>query len=115
MKLSIIGSREFNDYNLMIKKINELYDIQNITTIISGGAIGADKLAEKFAKDNNIKIELYLPDWNRYGKSAGYIRNKLIIENCDEVIAFWNGKSPGTKLSIDIAEKLKKIIHIIKN
>jgi predicted Rossmann fold nucleotide-binding protein DprA/Smf involved in DNA uptake len=68
MKLSIIGSREFNDYNLMIHKINELYDIKNITTIVSGGAMGADKLAEKFAKDNDIKIELYLPGSKKYIK-----------------------------------------------
>jgi hypothetical protein len=82
--------------------------------IVSGGAIGTDKLGEKFAEDNNIETEIYLPNWNKFGKKAGYIRNKLIIENCDEVIAFWNGKSPGTKLTIDIAKKLNIPVHIIK-
>ena len=81
---------------------------------MSGGANGADKLGEKFAKDNNIETEIYLPDWNKFGKKAGYIRNKLIIENCDEVIAFWNGKSAGTKITIDIAKKLNVSLHIIK-
>ena len=114
MKLAIIGSRTFNNNELLNNKINEFYNIKNITKIISGGAYGADKLAEKFAKCNNIETEIYLPNWLKFGKSAGYIRNKLIIENCDEVIAFWDTKSPGTKLSIDICKKINKPIKIIK-
>lgn len=110
MKYAIIGSRNFNDYNL-IK--NELSSYNNITEIISGGAIGVDSLAKKYANENNIEIIEFFPNWKKYGKSAGVIRNKLIIENCDIVIAFWDGLSKGTKSSINIANKLNKNLKIV--
>lgn len=108
MKLAVIGSREFSDYDYM-KTILKWYDC---TQIISGGAKGADKLAKKYAAENNIQIKEFLPNWNAHGKSAGYIRNKDIIKNCDEVVAFWNKKSKGTKSSINIAIETGKPVSI---
>lgn len=110
MKIAVIGSRTFNDYNLLKKELDSF----NINQIISGGAKGADSLAEKYAKSNEIKTLIFKPDWKRYGRGAGFIRNKLIIENCDYVIAFWDKKSKGTKNSLGIAEKLKIGIKIIE-
>ena len=111
MKLAIVGSRSFNNYNLLKDTINK-YD--NIKLIISGGAIGADKLAEQYAKEYNIETKIYLPDWNKYGKKAGPIRNELIIKDCDIVIAFWDGESRGTLSSINIAKTLNKKLELIK-
>ena len=111
MTLALIGSRGFNNYNLL-KSI--LYpNIDNITKIISGGANGADKLGEFFAKENNIDIHIFYPNWTKYGKRAGFIRNQYIIESCTHVIAFWDGESKGTKSSIDLAIKNNKKIKII--
>ena len=89
------------------------FNIDDIEQIISGGAIGADALAKRFAEENSIALIEHIPQWAIYGKSAGYIRNKLIINDADYVIAFWNGESKGTKISIDLAKKMKKkvIIH----
>lgn len=67
--------------------------------------MGADKLAEKYAKHYDIPTKIFLPDWNQFGKSAWYIRNKLIVENADIVIAFYDGASKGTKLTIDLVKK----------
>jgi hypothetical protein len=112
MKVAIIGSRDFNDYSIIIENLKH-YE-SNIKTVISGGANGADKLAERWAKENNKEIIIFLPDWKKYGKSAGIIRNKDIVENSDIIFAFWDGKSKGTKNSIDYATKLKKEIKIIQ-
>ena len=112
MKLSVIGSRSFNNYELLKKIIIEKYP--TVKVIVSGGARGADQLAEKFAVEMGLKKEIYLPDWNLHGKSAGFIRNRSIIENCDMVVAFWDGKSKGTKNSIDLAKRILKPVLIVE-
>lgn len=110
MKFGVVGSRNFNNYELLNKTLSE-YD--NINYIISGGAYGADKLAERYAINNNIKTIIFLPEWSKYGKSAGFIRNKLIVNESDIIIAFWDGKSKGTKLTIDLIKKYNKPYRII--
>ena len=44
-------------------------------------------------------------DWQRYGRGAGPIRNKQIVESADLVIAFWDGKSNGTRSALAHAER----------
>ncbi len=75
------------------------------TTIVSGGAKGADTLAKEFAKENNLPIIEYLPDYKTHGRQAPILRNIQIVENCDFLIAFWDGTSRGTKFTIDYARK----------
>jgi len=110
MKLAIIGSRSFNDYD---KLKNEVDKIKDITTIISGGAKGADTLAEKYAFEKNIPIKIFPANWSKFGKQAGIIRNKEIIDNCDKVIAFWDGESRGTKNSITVAKNKGKEVILV--
>ena len=102
-KLAVVGSRGYNNYS-ELKKI--LDNFENISIIISGGAKGPDTLTEIYIK--------LLPDWEKYGKAAGMIRNRYIIGGADYIVAFWDGKSPGTKNSIDLAKKLIKPIKIIQ-
>ena len=113
--LAIVGSRSFNNYTYAKKEILNI--IQNnkipITKIISGGASGADKIAEIFASKFNIPIEVITPDWSK-GKRSGVIRNTDIINKSDYVIAFWDGISKGTLDSINKAKKLNKKLFIIK-
>lgn len=108
MKLAIIGSRTICNINIAD------YIMERPTEIISGGAKGIDTLAAKYAKENNIPITEFLPDYAKYGKAAPIVRNQLIINNSDKVIAFWNGKSRGTLTSINMARKAGKPIQIIK-
>ena len=84
-----------------------------INSVISGGAKGADTLAERWANENNIPIILYKPAWKKYGRAAGLRRNENIIESCDFCLAFWDGKSKGTKFSIDLCKRLKKPIKVV--
>jgi len=109
MKVAVIGGRDFNDY----ERLKKVLDSFSIKTIVSGGAKGADKLGEKYAVENNIHTEIYIPQWDLFGKRAGFLRNTTIIENSEVVVAFWNGKSRGTRDSIGKANQLKKDTFII--
>jgi len=114
MKLAIVGSRNFTDYNLVNNTIkNLLCPLNYITCIVSGEAKGADFLAKRFAENQGISYIEYLAAWYKYGKSAGFLRNQTIIDNCDMVLAFWDGKSRGTADTIKRAKKAKKPTFIV--
>jgi hypothetical protein len=115
MNIAIVGSRGFSDYYLLETTILEHLCSAKKWPIklISGGAKGADTLAEQLAENFNLEIQIFLPDWDKHGKAAGFIRNTQIVEACDFLFAFWDGESRGTKHSIDIARKLKKPTLII--
>jgi phosphoserine aminotransferase len=114
MKIAIIGSRTFNDFNLFTLLINKLN--LNFTQIITGGAKGTDSLAEKYANENKIKLLIIKPEYDKYHfKKAPLMRNKEIVSKCNMVIAFWNGTSTGTLFTINEAKKQNipvKIIYI---
>lgn len=105
----VIGSRSFNDYDLLKSEL----DKYKITKIVSGGAKGADSLAEKYALENNIPVEIHKPDWS-LGRGAGIIRNKTIVEHSDVLVAFWDGESKGTLSSIKHGEKHAKPTIIVR-
>ena len=112
-KLAVIGSRDFEDYDCLRKAILEHVDCSAIQTIISGGAKGADALAERFAAEFNLPTEIYPADWGRYGRAAGPKRNDAIAKACDGCIAFTIGASKGTMDAIKKCRaKNKPVIHI---
>lgn len=111
MKVGIVGSRGFDDYDMVEHHLNQF---TNITKIISGGAKGADSLGEKYADANDIEKVIHYPDWEKYGKGAGFIRNTRIVKDSDLVIAFWDGKSKGTRDSISKAYKSLTPILVIR-
>jgi hypothetical protein len=112
MKLAIVGSRDFNDYEFLKKTVEPIK--KNVTLVVSGGAKGADSLGERWAKENNIPTQIFYPDWNKYGKSAGFKRNVEIVDNCDAVVAFQINESKGTQHTINIATDKGKKIKVIK-
>jgi len=71
-----------------------------MSRIVSGGAIGADTLASRYAKDNGIEFLVFPAQWYRFGKAAGPIRNQLIVDAAAHMIAFLSPKSTGTKDSV---------------
>lgn len=107
MKVAIIGSRQ-----LEIENLSEYIPLTT-TEIVSGGAKGIDTCAKKYAISANIKLTEFLSDYSKYGKSAPLYRNLKIIAYADEIIAFWDGKSHGTKFVIDNALKQNKKAAII--
>ncbi len=114
-RVVIAGCRYYENYKEAEKYID--FCISNIRKenqiiIVSGGAKGADALGERYAKENGFKIEQYLPNWDKYGKSAGPKRNKQMAEISDYVICFWDKTSKGTKSMIEEARKNGKPIKI---
>ena len=107
IKVLICGGRDFSDYGLLADTIIGLigqYDPKEVT-IISGHARGADKLGERFARDNECKLEIFPADWNKFGKGAGHIRNQKMIDEGkpDLVVAF-----PGGRGTADMIKRAKK-------
>ena len=94
--------------------LDKIHSVEPLTYIVSGGAKGADSLSERWAKENNIETLIFIPDWNKHGKKAGFLRNEDIIKSSDAVIAFWNGESRGTLSSINLAKKYEKSCLIVK-
>ncbi len=115
IKIVIAGSRHYNDYEEAKAFIDRcISNIRKDHTIIivSGGCHGADKLGEIYAEENSFEVIRFLPDWKKYGKSAGPKRNKLMAEASDYVICFWDGKSRGTKSMIDFAKTHHRPLRI---
>ena len=104
MKVIIAGSRDFTNYSFLVEICDKiLKKVTEEIIIVSGTARGADTLALKYADQKGFKTEKYPADWDKYGKSAGHIRNAVMADVGDTLIAFWDGKSPGTK---DMIQKM---------
>ncbi len=101
MKVAVIGSRSITEAEI------GKYIPPDTDLIISGGAIGIDTLAEKYADEHGIKKLILYPNYELYGRSAPLIRDKLIVDHADLVIAFWDGESSGTEYTISYAKRRK--------
>ena len=130
-RIAIVGSRDFHDYEYLRQELTK-YICSNFdafeengklyrrrTTwpniaIVSGGARGADTLAEDFADQYNLEKLIFKPDWDLYGKRAGFVRNAKIVDNCDVLFAFQINKSKGTQHSIDLAKEKSKEVYVFE-
>lgn len=113
MKVIIAGSRDFSDFQLLYAKCEEVLANVKEAEIVSGTARGADKLGEHYASLKGYSVRQFTPDWDKQGKSAGYIRNKEMADYSDCLIAFWDGISRGTKHMIDLATEKGLSVHVI--
>lgn len=98
--IGIVGSRDFPDLGLVVEYVHSL---PKDTVVVSGNAKGVDKTAETVAMDLGMEVISLPADWKQHGKSAGYKRNGEIVARSHKIVAFWDGKSKGTKHTIDIA------------
>ena len=115
MKLIIAGGRDFSDYGLLKSSVDRIIPIgANGVEIVSGCARGADALGELYAKENSVPVKKFPADWDKHGKSAGYIRNAQMAEYATHCICFWDGESKGTKMMIELAKKKGIRCDIIK-
>ena len=113
INLIIAGSRGFRNYPLLQSTMFEVEDMINILSVVSGTARGADQLGERWAEESGIPISRFPANWDKYGKGAGYIRNKEMAENADMLLAFWDGKSAGTKHMINESIKQGLIVRVV--
>ena len=110
-KVIVAGSRSFNDYARMKEVLSGI--VGTNCEIISGGAIGADALAKRYALENNIPYKEFPADWATHNRSAGAIRNKQMSDYGEVLISFWDGESKGSKNMIENMNKLNKHVVIV--
>jgi len=115
-KVIIAGTRDFNDYEYAEPLIDKILSNKSQThkiLIVCGMARGADLIGKEYGENKNYEVLKYPADWDSFGKSAGYIRNKEMANNADALIVFWDGASKGTLNMINIAkEKGLKVVII---
>ncbi|KKM21234.1 hypothetical protein LCGC14_1637410 [marine sediment metagenome] len=89
IKIGIVGSRrrdEYRDYKKIKDAFDDIYEEDD--WIVSGGCPeGGDRFAEDIAKNRGIPILIFYPNWNKYRKGAGFVRNTFIAEESDVLIA----------------------------
>lgn len=115
-KLIVAGGRDFSDYPRLESALLELANgvlKDDAVSIVSGMARGADALAAHFARENNVKLYEMPADWST-GRGAGYARNAEMAQFADGVLAFWDGKSRGTRHMIETMDRLNKRVWIIR-
>ena len=108
-RVIIAGGRDFDDYEYMSTKLNELFKdpktFNNKTIkVISGMAKGADFLAIRYADENKLTKIIFPANWKVYHRIAGFLRNNDMLSIATHLIAFWDRKSNGTKHMIEIAQ-----------
>jgi predicted Rossmann fold nucleotide-binding protein DprA/Smf involved in DNA uptake len=108
MKLLIAGSRTIENFDL------SPYISDDVDLIISGGAKGADTIAEQYADKHRISKLIMYPKYNLYRRNAPLLRNKEMVKICDRVLILWDGKSTGTKHTIKYAKEEGKPLELIK-
>ena len=107
MRVGVVGSR-----SLAIDDLGK-YLPPETSLIVTGGAKGIDTCAEEYALKNKIKLSQFKPQYDIFKRAAPLKRNMIIIQNSDLVLAFWNGKSAGTKHVIDTCKKMNVPVEVI--
>lgn len=107
--VAIVGSRDW----LHPRQIRQVVDdLADDTVVVTGGARGVDSWAARAARNRGLKVIVHPAEWERYGKTAGFIRNALIVDECDRLIAFQRNGSRGTQNSIDLANRAGKPVVV---
>lgn len=112
MNVAVVGSRS------LVKMEEEIIHIlpdfvEESDRLISGGAKGVDSAVQEFARRKGRTIIIHYPNWRKFGKKAGFIRNVAIVADADKLVAFWDGMSAGTKHSIFVAQQKKIPIVVL--
>lgn len=113
-KVAIVGSRGWVDKDAVIDYI---WRLEPDSLVVSGGAKGVDSFAEegvriRWMHRHDVRLLELLPEWDKYGKSAGFRRNAEIVAEADRVVAFWDGASKGTASTIRLARKAGKPVEV---
>ena len=112
MRVAIVGSRGYLDLDSVVSYVA---DLPVDTVVITGGAKGVDEAAEKAARERGLDVVVHYANWTLYGKAAGQIRNQVVVDDCDRLVAFWDGISPGTRGAISAASKAGKLEKVYRD
>lgn len=113
MKIIVCGGRDYDDYNTVSRVLWELHDQYKFTTVVQGGARGADMLGKRWAFENKFPCLEFAADWKKHGNAAGPIRNQEMLDESEAeiVVAF-----PGGRGTFDMIKRAKHkgvILHVV--
>ena len=110
MRIMVTGSRRWPDTEVYRNVIHRTVRnwVNQGDTLVSGGAVGADRIAEGYARVLGAEIEVWKPEYDKHGKGAPLVRNIEMLESgVHLVLAFLYGNPEhgGTKHTIENAQK----------
>lgn len=108
MKVAVVGSHTFEDYNLLKSALDNV----DVSEVIISKATRANQLAQWYAVEQNIPYQVFSSLSPGQQKSAIADLNQQLIDACDLVVAFWDGKSKETMKAIDYAKSQNKAVEI---
>lgn len=111
-KVAVVGSRGYPSLGFVREFVRRLAARDPGATVVSGNARGVDRAAEEEARAAGLEVVSLPADWDTHGKAAGFIRNGQIVERCDAVAAFWDGRSRGTADTVRRAEVAGKKVSV---
>ena len=114
MKVIVAGGRDFTKKKKLFKVLDKFLDGRREVTIINGAAEGADDLGGEYALERKLDMVIFPANWKGRGNGAGYIRNAAMAEYGTHLVAFWDGKSPGTKGMIEVAKRKGLEVKVVK-
>jgi predicted Rossmann-fold nucleotide-binding protein len=93
-RVLVCGGRDYDDRAAVYSSLDSLHAEHGFTLLIAGGARGADTLAAQWAQDRGVPTQVYMAEWERFGREAGPIRNQRMLEEGtpDVVVAFPGGR-----------------------
>lgn len=101
MKICVCGGRNYAEYKVLSKVLNEARQIYGTFTLVHGDARGADTMAKNWAISHEVEYIAYPAQWDEFGNAAGYIRNRQMLEQgFDLLIAFPGGRGTANMISI---------------
>ncbi len=115
LRVIVAGSRDFNNYELLCDRLDfylKRYPRERIE-IVSGRARGADRLGEEYAKSRGLRLKEFPANWDKFGKKAGYLRNREMAEYGTHAVIFWDGDSRGTRHMIELAREKELEVRVV--
>ncbi len=110
----VAGGRDFDDWDMMNEALYRFPDILRTEFVNGMCETGADEMAREYARKRGRKVHKFPADWDELGKAAGPIRNGAMAVFAHVLIAFWDGKSPGTRSMINMALKHGLEVHVYR-
>lgn len=108
MKTIISGSKDIDNYQIVKDAIKE--SNFNITKVVSRGSRGVARLGEKYAKENNIEIKLFYPNFSTYGNNTGIMQDIMMINYSYGMIIIWDGLDREIEYMIKYAKKRELLV-----
>jgi len=109
-RVAVFGSRDWGDPQPIIDFIGNL---PKGTVVVTGGARGVDSIAEEYALKRGLVAVVVKPPWEALGRRAGAVRNRVIVELSDRGMAFWDGKSRGTMITVEMFHAAHKPVQVV--